>query len=204
MKYIFTFLLLFIILIPNTGKSQTQYIPIDPATNKTTYSEIVEVANKKDALYKNAQTWITKSFGDYKSVIQFEDKSEGKLIIKAFSKLEAFLSDRLNYTITIDCKDNKYRCVISDIYQSPSQFPTDRFPIERLNEMIDKEVNDLLKIEKELSEVKKKSQIKELTENKDQANRFLADYKNQADFTDKTMKGFLSSLKQAMSVKDDF
>ena len=40
--------------------------------------EVVEVKNTKAKLYANAQTWIAKTFGDYKAVIQFEDKEQGR------------------------------------------------------------------------------------------------------------------------------
>ncbi|MDR1091171.1 MAG: DUF4468 domain-containing protein [Prevotella sp.] len=89
---------------------------------KEEISEIVEINLAKDKLYSNAQEWITKTFGDYKSVIQLEDPSNGKLIIKGNSKIKyvaqgslGATKEKMNYAITIDCRDNKYRYAISDI-----------------------------------------------------------------------------------------
>jgi hypothetical protein len=85
-------------------------------------SEVVECTTSKEQLFSNAQEWIAKTFGDYKSVIQFENKDDGKLIIKGFgdvthvrSYLSSTLSEKIKFTMTIEFKDNRYRYTISDI-----------------------------------------------------------------------------------------
>lgn len=82
------------------------------------FSEVITTNISKDAMFANAQEWIAKTFGDYKSVIQFENKDEGKLIIKGISKVsypQSNTIEKINYTITIECKDNRYKYTISDI-----------------------------------------------------------------------------------------
>ncbi|MEA5260640.1 DUF4468 domain-containing protein [Arcicella aquatica] len=97
--------------------------------------EVVEVKNTKAKLYANAQTWIAKTFGDYKAVIQFEDKEQGRLIIKGLSDLDLRSYPNFNYTITIDVKESKYRYSINDIKMgfgiSDSRIADSYFPLER-------------------------------------------------------------------------
>lgn len=89
---------------------------------KESYTEVVESKLSKDNLFSNAQEWVAKTFGDYKSVIQFENKDDGKLILKGFSSIDyvaktsiSSTTEKLKYIITIECKDLKYRFIISDI-----------------------------------------------------------------------------------------
>lgn len=60
-----------------------------------------------------SKEWVAKSFGDYNSVLQFEDDSNFKIIVKG----QYAMSDRrkLSFTITIDSKDDKYRVRLSDL-----------------------------------------------------------------------------------------
>ncbi|MDR2913693.1 MAG: DUF4468 domain-containing protein [Tannerella sp.] len=113
-------LLSFISLLHLSVYSQDPIIQINE--NGDEYiSEVIENKLLKDDLFSNSQEWIAKTFGDYKSVIQFEDKDDGKLIIKGGSPIDYIGRDpmvtikiNLNYTITIECKDLKYRYTISD------------------------------------------------------------------------------------------
>lgn len=117
-------LLLFVFMIPTLVHSQIinkQLFPLDKEGN-IVFSEVVNINLQKENLYKNAQDWIAKTFGDYKSVIQFEDKENGKLILKGKSDMKYIArysiseyKEQLNYTITIECKDNKYRYKIQDL-----------------------------------------------------------------------------------------
>jgi len=67
----------------------------------------------------NAQTWIAKTFGDYKAVLQFEDAENGKINIKGESDIPAYPLSRVNqsgsidYMLTIECKDSKYRYTLN-------------------------------------------------------------------------------------------
>lgn len=66
--------------------------PVNENTDRIEFSEIVEaVSLSKDQLFSNAQTWIANTFGDYKNVIQFEDKETGKLILKGNSSQKKYL-----------------------------------------------------------------------------------------------------------------
>ena len=72
----------------------------------------------KTELFVKANTWVAKTFNDAKSVIQMSDKDAGKIIAKgamSVSRKEPFIAEYLvKFTLTIDVKDNKYRCIFSD------------------------------------------------------------------------------------------
>ncbi|WP_247235404.1 DUF4468 domain-containing protein [Telluribacter sp. SYSU D00476] len=95
--------------------AQDAVLPTDSSTGEVIYTEVVEVENSKETLFKNAQKWIAKSYGDYKSVIQLEDKDRGRLIFKGISDIDRGLFKHIRYVVTIDVKDNAYRCKIANI-----------------------------------------------------------------------------------------
>jgi len=85
--------------------------------------KIVELEGvSKDEIYKRALLFITKEFKSAKDVIQLQDKEEGRIIGKgALLYNAAPFNPGLNYsghfffTVTIECKDGKYRYVIDQI-----------------------------------------------------------------------------------------
>lgn len=92
------------------------------------FIEVVETPLKKTNLFSNAKEWIAKTFGDYKSVVQFEDNDNYKLIVKGFSDIDynsptvevngyvgMSTKEKLSFTIIIECKDDKYRYTINNV-----------------------------------------------------------------------------------------
>lgn len=86
--------------------------------NEVTVTTIEEIQLSKAKLYSNAQEWIAKTFGDYKSVVQFEDPANGKIIVKGWSAINSKVVDRIWFTLTLEVKDKKYRCTIDNVLQS--------------------------------------------------------------------------------------
>lgn len=84
---------------------------------------VYEEKGTKDELYSKCQTWIAKRYKDYKSVVQTEDPANSKIIIKGKDpmhgvnlELSGIISNTtMNYNITLECKDGRYRVTISDI-----------------------------------------------------------------------------------------
>lgn len=77
----------------------------------------------KNYIYVKAHEWISKTYGSAKTVIDMQDKEAGKLIGKAITTVKVDYpsiygrinhTDEVSYIMTIDVKDGKYRCVISD------------------------------------------------------------------------------------------
>ena len=82
------------------------------------------VSGTKDELYVKAHEFIARNFGSAKAVIDMQDKEAGKLIGKPLFYYENSIQntrtgshtfrDDVTYVISIDVKDGKYRCVVSD------------------------------------------------------------------------------------------
>lgn len=81
---------------------------------KVYYDSIIPALQK----FNNAKEWVATSFGDYQSVLQYEDRESFKIIIKASAPIEKVFDTAnvrisyepiLNFTLTIDCRDDKFR-----------------------------------------------------------------------------------------------
>lgn len=89
-----------------------------------TFKSVVDIKDQtKDELYSKAKAWFVKTYKDANSVIQEDDKESGKIIGKGAIKYNPsalsgsdVIRGYINYTITVELKDNKYRCVVSDFY----------------------------------------------------------------------------------------
>jgi len=76
----------------------------------------------KNYIYVKAHEWISKTYNSAKTVIDMQDKEAGKLIGKAkititpssYSSHGSIAASVVDYIISIDVKDGKYRCIISD------------------------------------------------------------------------------------------
>ena len=93
-------------------------------TGEIEFMEVVQSKYMKSDLFSNAKEWIAKTFKDYKNVIQFDDQTNGKIIIKGKTPVNflggqkniiAKTTEVLEYTITIECKDKKYRYLIDNV-----------------------------------------------------------------------------------------
>lgn len=119
--------LLFVIAV----YSQNYEIPKN-ADGEYEFSEVVESNLSKGTLFANATSWAMKFYEEdgYKNVVQLESELEGRLVIKDYDVVidgyevknkSNFRTEKVYYTLTIDCKDNKYRYVIDEIkIKSPS------------------------------------------------------------------------------------
>ncbi|OOQ57153.1 DUF4468 domain-containing protein [Mucilaginibacter pedocola] len=107
---------LFALLLPAIAYSQK--FPIDSATQKVTYKEVVLADGlTKDQLFSNAKLWAVKTFKSAKDVIQLEDKASGKVVVQGVSQINTEsrpYDHMLGYSIDITVKDNKYRFIITD------------------------------------------------------------------------------------------
>lgn len=87
------------------------------------YTKVVSVeTTSKSDLYINALEWMHKTYKSGKSVIQITDKDSGMIIGKAVSQSLTYNNMGIKkdggyftYTISIYCKDNKYKYAIDNI-----------------------------------------------------------------------------------------
>jgi hypothetical protein len=80
------------------------------------YEEVVEIGSgkKKDDLYRAAREWFVETYNNAESVLQLDDKEDGKLMGKAlytYSVSSRFDSERINlkFILNLDIRDGKYR-----------------------------------------------------------------------------------------------
>lgn len=107
-----------------SGTVLAQDLPLDPESKKITYTEVVEVPDaKKEDLYARGATWFAKSYGSSKAVLQLSDKEVGTLIGKAVTEVSfknppmgSRYGGIVNYTITVQVKEGKYKYTITDFY----------------------------------------------------------------------------------------
>ena len=89
-------------------------------TNDYYKQEIIETELSKDNMCKNLKMWVSASFNNSQSVIDYEDKDSGTMVIKFKQSFggnskavkRAAIDLLSNISITIDVKDNKYRYTI--------------------------------------------------------------------------------------------
>lgn len=181
------------------------------------FSEVIETTLKKNVLHANAKEWVAKTFGDYKSVLQFEDNENCKLIIKGLSNIEHIsgipgmsTKENISYTITIESKDGKYRYIIDNVLVNqtmnilgssvhPKPFPpTDhKQNIDKYN----KAITDLKLIDE--TTLKKKA-LKEHQEKIADLQRSLNDESVCYQQEHEAITGIINALKQAMQTNSDF
>lgn len=125
--YLFVTVLL---LISKSLTCQISILPIDSATGQVSYIGVVNVdsANAKDLLNRS-KNWFVHTFVSSKQVIQNIDIDNniitGKALMPAHAK---YMVDRtwgkVNFTISIFCKDNRYKYIISDFIHEGDSYAT--------------------------------------------------------------------------------
>lgn len=110
----------FLILIVIICKSQD--LPIDPETNKISYSEVIEIEGvTKDELYKRAKSWFVTGTGASKLSLELEDEETGKLSGKVNASVSSknppagmFEVGVITNTVTLLVKDGRYKYIFTD------------------------------------------------------------------------------------------
>ena len=107
-------------------KAQLNASDIDLTSLGQGYSKVFNSNIPIPQKFSNAKQWIAKTFGDYKSVLQYEDEANAKIIIKGKCPLgsyynisEELLSDKddvkMSFTLTLDFKEDRYRAKMEDL-----------------------------------------------------------------------------------------
>src|SRR5450755_2029332 len=124
--------LLFLLLIPVLGFSQDEkkdateeevlaaYSSLPKVDSQYEFTEVVQLDStyKKDGLYRNAKLFFANAFKSSKDVLQYDERSEGKVIGKGTFQttghqnilMHSYTETRTNnFTLEISCKDGKYK-----------------------------------------------------------------------------------------------
>lgn len=96
--------------------SVSAQMPIDTVTRKYQYREVVTVNGAtKDQLFDKARQWFVSNYKDASEVLQVQDKESGTLVGKGLFIVNFQGGPRkVFHTVSIDCKDGKYRVTITD------------------------------------------------------------------------------------------
>lgn len=107
-------ILLALFVLPIIGYSQVDSTAFQ-------FTKIDSVKGSKAYLFVNAKSWLASTFNSSKAVIEMEDKDAGVIIGHGtFVKREnsAFGNQvglsLISFSIKINLKDNKYRCILSN------------------------------------------------------------------------------------------
>lgn len=87
------------------------------------YEQVAQCTDGHKELYLKARKWFVDTFRNAKSVIQMEEKEDGKLAGKAyhtykFSNGMSSSDVSIDFTLNLDIKDGKYRVQFYDMYGS--------------------------------------------------------------------------------------
>lgn len=121
-KSIYLLLTLFFAFANLYSQDTKIYIPKN-ANNFAEYTEVIEIPNMTKAkLFISSLEWFNKTYNSGKAVIQTSDKDGGMIIGNANSKNVIYNNMGIrkdggyfSYTISVYCKDNKYKYVIDNI-----------------------------------------------------------------------------------------
>lgn len=105
--------------------SMAQVKPEDVVVKNNSFEQVFQSAIPANIKQLNAKQWVAKNFGDYKSVLQFEDEANHRIIIKGTMTivnetggkdgLTIETNHSLSFTFTIDSKDDRFRARIEDM-----------------------------------------------------------------------------------------
>ena len=122
-KYLFTTLMMVCGII---AQAQDYSFPKNE-DGKYELSEVINNNLSKSTLFANSTSWAMEYFKEegFQNVVQFCSETDGRIIIKNYGVVlndieikkgkSHFGKENVNYTLTIDCKENKYRYIINDI-----------------------------------------------------------------------------------------
>jgi len=87
------------------------------------YEQVAQCTGNQKELYLKARKWFVDTFNNAKSVLQMDDKEDGKLAGKAFHgyRFSNGISNsnvNIDFTLNLDIKDGKYRVQFYDMYGS--------------------------------------------------------------------------------------
>tara|TARA_B110000902_G_C14032544_1_gene484622 strand:+ start:61 stop:690 length:630 start_codon:yes stop_codon:yes gene_type:complete len=181
------------------------------------YSEVVEVEFKKDAIYQKIKEWISLTYKSSNDVLQLD--TENKLITKSNMVVKILAYEykfdyRISFTMVFSIKENRYKIDLTPTGIESVAYPDQDIGSAMLEMFMTKEVlleENYLVLSKEMAynTFKKmgwsdKKSMKALKKNEDSFIKEYDSYKiNKANF-DIKIKSLYTSVKNAITKKDDW
>lgn len=124
--------LLFLAMVPFLCKAQSdeKALPVDSATGKITYTEVVQVDSANaDALFSRAKLAISKLFNSSSAVTDLSDQESKQIVAKGL--VRPVVSDgmmkrdmgEVDFVCTIQCRDGRYKYTFTDFAQKSNAWP---------------------------------------------------------------------------------
>lgn len=143
--------------------ASAQVVPVDEDTKKITYKEVVQQEGEASKLYNQGISWINSYYPNPTDVTRIRDVENGKIEIK--HRFKIFDTDKkgvkteagvINYTMTLEFKEGRYRYTITDFgLAALSKFPLEKWldkndpsykpECEGYLEQVNTQVNELIK-----------------------------------------------------------
>jgi hypothetical protein len=111
LKYLILFLFT---VISHQTFSQDSSLPLDSAKN-ILYSDSGKPELSKTEIYKKAQDWVSKTFGNYENAVTGDNQESGKLLITSYLPIPHSLYEYVRFDLAIECQDHQYVARISKL-----------------------------------------------------------------------------------------
>lgn len=134
MKRILILALALVSVISNAQTLTLKDISISEDSFVQVYNSNIDI----DTKFGNASLWVAKSFQDYDRVVQYEDKTNHRLILKSTKA-----SSKVSFALTVDCRDDKYRITAEGITVDGTPYEKYVASIPLRIAAIDEELNNL-------------------------------------------------------------
>ena len=111
------------------------FIPVDEETNRIKFQGVVEEEGSKYELFKRSIYWLNGTYKDPVRVTSVRDKETGKIVGRHRFRIYFWDDDSIrhiggmiNYTFTVELKDNRYRYTIDEIVMtSATNLPAEKW-----------------------------------------------------------------------------
>ena len=107
-------ILILFLFIGQKGFSQTGLLPLDAEKN-VFYSDSGNPKKSKSEIFKEAQNWVGKTFGNYENAVTFEDPQLGRLILTSYAPVSGTSYEYVRFDLTIECKEEHYNVRIDKL-----------------------------------------------------------------------------------------
>lgn len=131
--------LLFLLIVSGSSlmaqNRPSPLVPVDSASNKIMYREVVKEQGEPGYLYDRAIQWFRSYYADPMSVYNVQDRASGK--IEGTGRMRIYYFDdqgtridggQVIYSIKMELKENRYRYSITDFtLRAASRFPLEKW-----------------------------------------------------------------------------
>jgi NACalpha-BTF3-like transcription factor len=107
-------ILIVLLLIGHNSFSQDGLLPLD-ANKQVVYTDSGKPELSKNEIFKKAQEWVGKTFGNYENAVTFEDPQVGKLVLTSYAPVPSLTYEYVRFDLTIECTDKQYTVRIDQL-----------------------------------------------------------------------------------------